>query len=93
MVAPLIKALLIGLAAYRAAKMLTMEDGPFNVFEKLRDWIFTRFDEYSWVNKGFSCPLCVSFWLALAFIFLPTPVLIWLAAAAIASVIFTMEFK
>lgn len=52
------------LAAYRVARMLAMEEGPFELFARVRE----RFDpeQATWLGRGLSCPLCIGFWCSLA---------------------------
>lgn len=72
--------ILIALATYRAARMVALEDGPFEVFAQLREGAARRFVgrelapgmvEDHWVVKGVNCPLCVGFWAA------PVLLLLW----------------
>lgn len=49
------------LATYRVARMIALEDGPFDIFSRLQDHV----DQKTWVGRGLRCVLCVSFWLAL----------------------------
>ncbi len=50
------------LATYRIARMISDEDGPFDVFLRFRN----RFtDDTDWFAKGIRCPYCVGFWVAL----------------------------
>lgn len=59
--------LLLGsLGVYRLARMIATEEGPFGVFEAIRNSVERLFGAESWVTNGFNCPMCVSFWLALA---------------------------
>lgn len=51
-------------AVYRLSLMIGIEDGPFNLFHNLREKVFDRFGN-GWINDGFNCPLCISFWLML----------------------------
>lgn len=54
--------LLCCLAAYRTARMVAKEDGPWNIFQRLRNqWT----DDKDWRAIGIRCPLCVGFWCAL----------------------------
>lgn len=55
--------LLAVLAAYRVARMLALEEGPFGVFESVR----ARADpeQRTWLGRGLNCPKCVSYWTAL----------------------------
>lgn len=57
--------ILATLAVYRLAHLISMEAGPANVAIKLREATYRRFGGDSWVFAGVSCPLCVSFWLAM----------------------------
>jgi hypothetical protein len=52
------------LTAYRLAYMLVNDDGPFDAFAWLRDKIGVDRQE-TWVQRGFGCPGCISFWLSL----------------------------
>lgn len=48
------------LATYRVARMMAMEDGPFDVFS----WIREKAGQQTWIGRGVHCVLCLSFWLA-----------------------------
>ena len=85
--------ILIALAVYRLTKFVMIDDGPFDLMLKARDWVFDRFDEEHWINKGLSCPWCISFWLSLVVLFLPAVVYWWLGIAGLVSLLFTWEFK
>lgn len=71
------------LAVYRVAMMITREEGPFDVFDRLRAWasrlpstpdIQPNRLRPHWIARGIACPLCVSFWLSLPAAFLITQV-------------------
>ncbi len=76
--------------------MITREDGPFEVFLRLRSAIHVS-EAPEWVREGMECPLCVSFWLS----FLVSPylrpknpyqyVLLSLAVSAVTVVITKFE--
>ena len=57
------------LAVYRLSFMITREEGPFDVFERLRlvaQALPSSPDgRPNWIARGIACPLCVSFWLSL----------------------------
>lgn len=55
-----LQVLLLTLAVYRVAHMVAAEDGPADVFTRIR----YRIGQRSWIGRGFHCPLCLSFWLA-----------------------------
>jgi hypothetical protein len=79
------------LAVYRLSFMITREEGPFDVFERLRlaaqtlpsspDGRPNRLRPH-WIARGIACPLCVSFWLSLIAAFLVTQVVGLPAVAA-----------
>lgn len=60
------------LAVYRLAYMVSREDGPLDLFTRLRT-AASRLPERvegnrrqpHWVARGVACPLCISWWLAL----------------------------
>ena len=85
--------ILIALAVYRLTRLITMEDGPFDWAVKSREWIFARFNEGHWLNKGLSCPWCVSFWLAVIVLALPAELWLWFGIAGAASLLFSWEIK
>lgn len=60
LIAPIIISIL---AVYRATAALVREDGPFNLFLRLRGALDP--DQQTWLGKGVNCVFCVSFWLAL----------------------------
>lgn len=58
------------LAVYRVARMLSLEEGPFELFARVRGLLDPN--QRTWLGRGVNCPLCLSFWLG------------WLGAAALA---------
>lgn len=60
--------ILLGLATWRVTSLLVWEDGPFEVFARLRYRLGVRYDEHSvaygtnWFAKGVICPACASVW-------------------------------
>jgi len=60
--------LVLALATWRLTSLLVWEDGPFEVFAKLRHWLGVRYDDMSqpygsnWFAKGVVCPACASVW-------------------------------
>jgi len=69
------------LAAYRLTWMILTEDGPADIFGRLRNYIYDHYPPDHWIYRGFSCPYCISFWLALVFIIAPPRLREWLAVA------------
>jgi hypothetical protein len=61
------------LAIYRIAFMVAREEGPFDVFDRLRRWANDALPARAshnrvtphWIARGLACPLCISWWLAL----------------------------
>jgi len=62
----------LSLATWRLTSLLVWEDGPFEVFAKLRYFLGVRYDETSqpygtnWFAKGVVCPACASVWFGTA---------------------------
>jgi hypothetical protein len=60
--------LVLVLATWRLTSLLVWEDGPFEVFARLRRLLGVRYDEKSqavgtnWFAKGVICPACASVW-------------------------------
>jgi len=94
---------LLVLAVWRITSLFSQEDGPWDMFAKLRNLIGVRYDEYSqptrYLNtfaKGIVCMWCASVWFAFPAAFLSpytanilTFVYNWLAISAL--VIFVDE--
>jgi len=56
------------LACYRVSRFVSIEEGPFAIFESLREkldspavprWL-------GWLARGVGCPYCISVWVGLA---------------------------
>jgi hypothetical protein len=68
-----VASIIAALAVYRVSYMIAREDGPFDVFERLRMAAITHYPLETvgnrtrphWIVRGLSCPLCISWWLAL----------------------------
>lgn len=52
------------LAAWRLAHMVAREDGPFDLFDRLRDGV----DPTTTLGRGIRCPLCVGVYAAALFV-------------------------
>lgn len=92
--------LLLALAVWRVTSLLVQEDGPYDVFAKLRRFIGVYYDEYS-VKRGknvvasaMTCVWCFSVWIALLFVLLfgeTTSIAVffvdWMSVSAIAIVV------
>jgi len=58
------------LATLRISNLVTTEDGPFDIFQRIRDYFYTENVNYE--NQGFfykllNCPLCFSVWVGFVF--------------------------
>lgn len=53
------------LATYRVARIITEEEGPFEIFARLRRRVA---DDQTWIARGLHCPFCVGFWVAGVFV-------------------------
>lgn len=77
--------ILVVFAIYRASIMLAEQEGPFDIFTRIRLWITNQRPPY-WIVAGISCPECLSFWLSLPVIFMNTGVnriLLWIGVSGI----------
>lgn len=78
--------LVLSLLGYRTARMITQEDGPWDVFTRLRQWVGQK----TWIGRGVHCVACMSVYtVGLAVLYLTgfrvitwaDAPLLWLAAA------------
>lgn len=90
--------LLAVLATYRVSFMIVSEDGPFNMVARWRRFLSGKFIEtrHEWIYIGFTCVLCVSFWLswlvaALLWLSGFTAVPFWLMALGIAGAVLLLH--
>ena len=64
----MLKVVVLALATWRMTSLLVWEDGPFEIFMRLRYLLGVRYDEQSqiygsnWFAKGVVCPACASVW-------------------------------
>ena len=72
------------LAVYRLATDFAWEAGPGALYERIRGWALARYGADHWLSEGVSCPICLSFWLALPAAFTWGP-LSWLGIAGAAA--------
>ena len=91
--------ILISLSVWRLAHMIAKEDGPFDIFFRIRVKLGAFFNPATgnWESTNvfgamLLCPLCLSVWFAIPFaIFytenVRTGILCWLASSAIASLL------
>lgn len=96
---PIIIFVLCALAVYRLSVMIATEQGAWFIFARFRNWITTRTANtyHRWISIGFSCVLCVSFWLSLLTPFVmtfktPTEfILYWLGCAGLVLFLWSRE--
>lgn len=64
----LVQAFVCGLAGWRAASLLSKEDGPFQIFAIARDIVgIRRHTELNELAKMVACVWCLSVWTTAAF--------------------------
>jgi len=59
----LLRFVIYGLAVFRLSHLLAWEDGPFDMFSRLRGWLDIRWG----LGKFITCQYCLSVWFALGF--------------------------
>ena len=100
----LIPLIIVSLAVYRVAYMMTSERGPFNLFERWRNFLETKFPnsgppfyKQHWISLGFNCVYCTSFYISFMFAWVigPASVLEYVVSALAIStlVIIIQGFK
>lgn len=52
--------LLLVAGVYRIARLASQEEGPFAVFQRMRD----AAGQASWFGRGLHCFMCLSWWIA-----------------------------
>ena len=63
--------LILALATWRISSLLANEDGPYNIFEQLRNYVGVHYDEYSnpqginELGRMLLCLWCNSIWIGL----------------------------
>jgi hypothetical protein len=63
-----VELVVLALATWRLTSLLVWEDGPFDIFARLRHGLGVRYDETgqrygtNWFAKGVICPACASVW-------------------------------
>lgn len=53
------------LAVYRISYLVAKEDGPFDLFMRIRHKTDSFDPPSDWIGRGMRCILCISFWLSL----------------------------
>ena len=83
----LLDVVILALAAWRIASLLSSEEGPWDVFSRLRTWAGVRYDAQSEpyganaLARGMLCLWCCSVWAGavLALAYWLWPGIVWLA--------------
>lgn len=73
---------LSALATYRVVRLVTIEEGPFGLAQKLRN--VADPDQRTWIGRGMACPWCISFWLAPVAVYTATDAIGLLIVAGLA---------
>lgn len=73
--------------------MILMEEGPFSVFDKIRNYVQDEIGENSIWWRWITCPHCISPYVTIALLLFPGIFLLPLAAAGAVSIIFEWMFK
>lgn len=86
----LLRVVISALAAYRVARMVALEDGPFDCFSRFR----SKFDKpkgtpRNWIERGVECPLCCGVYvsavmLGLSYLDYVVYGVVWLAVSGLA---------
>jgi hypothetical protein len=97
----LLRVVISALAAYRVARMLALETGPFALFSRWRGWVFIwqgsgHGNKKTWITEGIECPLCTGFWaslvmLGLTYVDYVVYAVVWLAVAGLQTAIQRQE--
>jgi hypothetical protein len=61
------------LSVYRISEMISIDDGPFHVFDRMRRFlgrIANRNELFTTLADLVHCPFCVGFWISILFAFL-----------------------
>jgi hypothetical protein len=96
-----VKLLVLILATWRLTSLFTQELGPFDVFERLRDWVGEQGHKNPVareISRGLACFWCNSLWWAtllalLSLVAEPLPMLLLYALAASAGAILLEEAR
>ncbi len=60
----LVEYILISFAIYRFSRMLAIEEGPFEIFLRLRLLVDPQQKQSNWFTRGIACPICLGFWVS-----------------------------
>jgi len=79
----MIESILIIFIVYRLSIAITEQSGPFNIFSNIRTKVENK---QEWLQEGFSCAECASFWISILAVLSPmevNPIFLWLGTAGI----------
>lgn len=66
----MIEFVVVALAVWRVSSLLVNEEGPLDIFVRLRKFVGVKYDEFSqpygtnFISKLFACVWCMSIWLS-----------------------------
>lgn len=93
--------LILALVCYRLSRLITLEDGPFDIFLIIQNIAGARdFNSNgrirTWHGRLISCPYCLGVWVAIPLAIIYSGIqwyslLIWLAIAGLQSVLQSLE--
>lgn len=87
--------LLLALATWRLARLVTQESGPANVFGRLRAAVGTETAADGSLGELIGCKACASFWIGLAitlgYVVAETPTVIFCMALSLSAVTLLIE--
>jgi hypothetical protein len=72
-ITPFLRFIMCILTCYRITELIVLDDGPFDVFKKLRESVGKLAAIYSsarGLGKLINCPFCVGVWISVGVIFL-----------------------
>lgn len=83
---------MVGLATWRLANALVLEEGPFYILQKLRERFGVEHNDgvpINWPdNSVFTCIYCMSFWIAILLLVVPLGFSLPFAVSAVAILVF-----
>jgi len=89
-VSRLVRVLVTGLAAWRMARFIAYEDGPYGIMEMIRLYFGAWQDSPTEIGKAMQCRHCSAFWLS-AVLWLLYPLTLPVAGSAITSMLLDVE--
>jgi hypothetical protein len=94
--AHLFDVIIVGIAAWRIAHLLVLEDGPLSIFERIRTFIGLQPGPVQgFFPQLFSCMWCMTVWTALGayLLWLLVPIIVAVVAAMSIAIAFQQIFE